>query len=211
MPPSTVEILERESRDFLADVELFLEAECEPTTSETVGCEVSFGRPLNGDDEVLARAEPVEIDLGGGHVFRFAGRIDRIDKVGPASFEIVDYKTGGFWRDKLEGNVRWRASAAARALWACRRGAAARALQEPEGHRRPSTTSRTRAGRSACASLRQRRTRSLRCWATCASRSSSGHSCTRPETRRLQVLRLRRRVRRRAQAQAEGKLAGLQG
>ena len=30
MPPATAEILERESQDFLADVELFLEAECEP-------------------------------------------------------------------------------------------------------------------------------------------------------------------------------------
>ena len=45
--------------------------------------EVSFGRPLDDDEEPLARAEPVEIDLGGGLTFRIAGRIDRIDQVGP--------------------------------------------------------------------------------------------------------------------------------
>ena len=31
-----------------------------------VGLEVSFGRPLDGDDEPLAREAPVEIALGAG-------------------------------------------------------------------------------------------------------------------------------------------------
>ena len=44
----------------------------------------------------------MDIDLGGGLTFRIAGRIDRIDKVG-ASFEVLDYKTGGFWRDNWQG------------------------------------------------------------------------------------------------------------
>ena len=104
MPPATSEILDRESREFLADVELFVEAECDDAGSRTpVGFEVSFGRTLEEDDEPLARAEPVEIDLGQGLTFRIAGRIDRIDKVGPASFEVIDYKTGGFWRDDWAG------------------------------------------------------------------------------------------------------------
>jgi RecB family exonuclease len=108
MPPATDEILERESRDFLADVELFLEGECEQADAEPIGFEVSFGRPLGvpgdgTDEEELARAEPVEIDLGSGLTFRVAGRIDRIDKVGASEFRIVDYKTGGFWRDDWRG------------------------------------------------------------------------------------------------------------
>ncbi|MBA2301124.1 MAG: PD-(D/E)XK nuclease family protein [Acidobacteria bacterium] len=45
----------------------------------------------------------MEIDLGGGLTFRVAGRIDRIDRVGPAQFEVLDYKTGGFWRDDWQG------------------------------------------------------------------------------------------------------------
>ncbi len=44
----------------------------------------------------------MDIDLGGGVTFRIAGRIDRIDKVG-SSFEVLDYKTGRFWRDNWKG------------------------------------------------------------------------------------------------------------
>lgn len=107
MPAATSEILHRESQEFLADVELFFEAECEPTTASTVGIEVSFGRPLDGEEEPLARAEPVEIDLGQGLILRIAGRIDRIDhlgdRAGTSEFEVLDYKTGGFWRDAWTG------------------------------------------------------------------------------------------------------------
>jgi ATP-dependent helicase/nuclease subunit B len=103
MPPATQEILERETRDFLADVELFLEAESERTEGEPIAFEVSFGRPLGEGEEDLARAEPVQIDLGGGLVFRIAGRIDRIDRVRGSEFQVLDYKTGGFWRPDWEG------------------------------------------------------------------------------------------------------------
>jgi ATP-dependent helicase/nuclease subunit B len=102
MPAATIEILERESKDFVADVELFLDAECRNAVSTPIGLEVSFGRPLEDDLEPLARAEPVDIDLGRGLTFRIAGRIDRIDKVGDV-FEVLDYKTGGFWRDNWNG------------------------------------------------------------------------------------------------------------
>ena len=97
-------VRERESQQFLADVELFLEAEeCEASTATPIGFEVSFGRPLDDDAEPLARAEPVDVDLGGGLTFRIAGRIDRIDQVGPDAFEMLDYKTGGFWREDWKG------------------------------------------------------------------------------------------------------------
>jgi RecB family exonuclease len=103
MPPATVEIFERESREFLADVELFVRGEHEGLTSQGVGFEVSFGRPLEGEDtEPLASVEPVSIQLGGGLTFRVAGRIDRINRVGD-QFEVLDYKTGGFWRDDWKG------------------------------------------------------------------------------------------------------------
>jgi RecB family exonuclease len=103
MPPATDEIFERESREFLADVDLFLEGECEDPTREALAFEVSFGRRVDGEVEELARAEPVEISLGRGLKFRIAGRIDRIDRVGPSSFQIVDYKTGGFYRPEWTG------------------------------------------------------------------------------------------------------------
>ena len=103
MPAATPEIFERESKDFLADVELFIEAESNSSASTPVGFEVSFGRPLGASDEPLARPEPVELDLGGGLVLRIAGRMDRIDKVGKTTFEVLDYKTGGYWREGWKG------------------------------------------------------------------------------------------------------------
>jgi ATP-dependent helicase/nuclease subunit B len=104
MPAATAEILERESKEFLADVELFFDAESATSKSTPIGFEVSFGRPLDDDEaEPLARAEPVEVDLGQGITFRIAGRIDRIDQLGDSSFEVLDYKTGGFWRDSWKG------------------------------------------------------------------------------------------------------------
>ena len=104
MPAATMEILERECKDFLADVELFLDAESADSPSTPIGFEVSFGRPLDHDDnEPLARSEPVEVSLGDGLTFRIAGRMDRIDQVGPASFEVIDYKTGGYWPDSWKG------------------------------------------------------------------------------------------------------------
>ena len=104
MPAATPEILDRESRDFLADIDLFLDSECASSTSTPIGFEVSFGRPLGDALEPLARADAVAIDLGKGLTFRIAGRIDRIDQVGPGAFEVIDYKTGGYWRDAGTGS-----------------------------------------------------------------------------------------------------------
>jgi RecB family exonuclease len=103
MPAPTPEILERETKDFLDDAEWFLEGEIADGTTSAVGLEVSFGRPLEDNTEPLARAEPVQIGLGYGITLRIAGRIDRINEVGSATFEVVDYKTGGYWRDNWKG------------------------------------------------------------------------------------------------------------
>jgi RecB family exonuclease len=103
MPPATVEIFERESREFLADIELFVRGEHDGLVGKGIGFEVSFGRPLGPDDaEPLASAAPVAIELGGDLTFRIAGRIDRINRVGDV-FEVLDYKTGGFWRADWQG------------------------------------------------------------------------------------------------------------
>ena len=169
MPAATPEILERETQDFLADVELFLEAEIEDDATDAVGLEVSFGRPLDGDEEPLARAEPVEIGLGAGLTLRIAGRIDRIDEVGAATFEVLDYKTGGFWRDSWKGVFAGGQPPAARALWAGRGRTAQGPPQEAEGRGgrllllQPQGTAA-----SASGSRLPRSRRSRRCWATCA-------------------------------------------
>jgi ATP-dependent helicase/nuclease subunit B len=110
MAAATPEVLERESADFLDDVDLFVDAEINHTQSTPVGFEVSFGRPLRGDTEPLAREDPVEISLGGGQTLRIAGRIDRIDETAAGTYEVLDYKTGKFyapgWGGAFAGGTR---------------------------------------------------------------------------------------------------------
>ncbi|HEY6359446.1 MAG TPA: PD-(D/E)XK nuclease family protein, partial [Vicinamibacterales bacterium] len=68
-----------------------------------VGLEVSFGRELDEEVEALAHAEPIMIPIGDRLALRVGGRIDRIDQVAPGKFEIVDYKTGGYFEDDWRG------------------------------------------------------------------------------------------------------------
>jgi ATP-dependent helicase/nuclease subunit B len=104
MPPASAEIRDRETELLLEDLDLFVNGEAALDASRTpIGFEVSFGRADAVDDEPLAYADPVTIDLGGGRKLRIAGRIDRIDRVGPSTYEIVDYKTGGYWPDDWKG------------------------------------------------------------------------------------------------------------
>jgi ATP-dependent helicase/nuclease subunit B len=110
MPPPSAEVRDRETTLFLEDLALFVEAEAALAQGRTpIGFEVAFGRVGPEDDEPLAQAEPVTIDAG-GLTLRIAGRIDRIDQVGPAEFEIVDYKTGGYyapnWKGTFAGGTR---------------------------------------------------------------------------------------------------------
>jgi ATP-dependent helicase/nuclease subunit B len=104
MPPPSDEVRDRETRLFLDDLTLFVSAEASLDPSHTpVGFEVAFGRADGVDDEPLAQAEPIVVDMGGGVVLRVAGRIDRIDRVASATYELLDYKTGRYWADSWKG------------------------------------------------------------------------------------------------------------
>ena len=63
-----------------------------------------------------------------------SGRIDRIDKVGADSFEVLDYKTGGFWRDNWRGTFRGGRRLQHASVWTCSYRIARGALQESQGH-----------------------------------------------------------------------------
>jgi ATP-dependent helicase/nuclease subunit B len=103
MPPPSLEVREREAPDFLADLDLFLEGEIEIAAARTpVALEVAFGRAGGDDPEPLSMATPVTMTLG-SLTIRVAGRVDRIDELADGSFEILDYKTGGYWPDKWKG------------------------------------------------------------------------------------------------------------
>jgi len=103
-PPSDV-VFDRERTEFLRDVDLFFEFESNRADSEPVAFEVAFGHDPDGE-EPLARAEPLEIPLGEGESFLLRGTIDRIDRLPDGSYEVIDYKTGRYDRDKWRGTFR---------------------------------------------------------------------------------------------------------
>ena len=198
MPPATTEILERETRDFLADVELFLEGESKPPGPSRSASRCRSGVRSDDDEEELAREEPVEIDLGGGLTFRIAGRIDRIDKVGPIGVPGPRLQDRRLLARRLEGDLQRRPSASACALWAGGASSCCGArTRTSEGQRREllllqsQGTSRTCAH---CRSLAGADGRSAR-----RSARADRRRRVRPRRRRegLQVVRLHGRVRRR--------------
>lgn len=79
-PPSDV-VFESERRDILESLDVFLAAE--ENREEEV-------EPLEFEKEFKAE----EIGLGGGHSFLLAGFIDRLDRSGPETYRVIDYKTG---------------------------------------------------------------------------------------------------------------------
>jgi ATP-dependent helicase/nuclease subunit B len=104
IPPPSDEVFARESREFLEDLDAFIEAECEGAHGRhPVAFEVSFGLPPVGDEDRLARAEPVTIELGDDRRLVLHGRIDRINRLDAGEYEVIDYKTGTYWPDNWEG------------------------------------------------------------------------------------------------------------
>ena len=108
MPPPSKEVVAARAREFLADLELFVEAEARPRSTRASRSRSrcrSAGR-LDGQTEPLARREPVvdrprrRAHVPPGRPHR-SHRPDRPD----GSFEVIDYKTGGYW-PTLEGHVR---------------------------------------------------------------------------------------------------------
>ena len=83
IPPPSAAVFESERGDILESMRIFLAAE------EGRGPEVE---PLEFEKEFAAE----EFDLGGGRSFLLRGFIDRLDRTGPASFRILDYKTGSY-------------------------------------------------------------------------------------------------------------------
>jgi hypothetical protein len=105
MPPPSDEVYARERRDFLDDLDAFMAAECEGKHgADPIGFEVGFGlSPDTRSAEPLESEDPLVIDLGNKRRLILHGRIDRINRLAPGQYEVVDYKTGGYWRDAWMG------------------------------------------------------------------------------------------------------------
>ena len=112
IPPPSECVFEQERRDIEQAAAVFLKSEEEREGGgEPLLFEVSFGfakRKGGGaaggtgagasgcGEERLD--EPVVLDFGGGRTLRLAGRIDRVDRVGPGLYRVIDYKTGSYAR-----------------------------------------------------------------------------------------------------------------
>jgi RecB family exonuclease len=83
VPPPSEGIFEKERKDILEALGIFLKVEA--------GREARV-RPLAFEK----RFRGFEIGLGGGRSFMLGGTIDRIDRTGPGTYRIVDYKTGSY-------------------------------------------------------------------------------------------------------------------
>ncbi len=93
--------------EFMHDLELFMTGQRNENGIEGIGFEVGFGtgQYTASEDSIepLSNTEPVAIALRPGRVIRLRGRIDRINQLADGSYEIVDYKTGKFWRPGWKG------------------------------------------------------------------------------------------------------------
>jgi hypothetical protein len=103
LPPPSDEVFAREREDFLHDLELFITEECVRRGVEGIGFEVTFGARSDDSPEDLDDERPVAIPVAGRRQLRLRGRIDRINRLDDGSYEVVDYKTGGFWRSDWGG------------------------------------------------------------------------------------------------------------
>jgi ATP-dependent helicase/nuclease subunit B len=104
LPPPSEDIFARESEEFLYDLELFMAEECARRGAEGVAFEVNFGSSYNDEGaDHLGGPDPLAIRLGAGKRILLRGRIDRINQLEDGSYEVIDYKTGGFWRTDWTG------------------------------------------------------------------------------------------------------------
>lgn len=99
IPPPNELVLAREGEEILRDLQVFLQLTAADTDREPVAFEVSFGLGADEAAEPLSRADPVLVDPGAGLRFPIRGRIDRIDRIAPHAYAIIDYKTGWLWGD----------------------------------------------------------------------------------------------------------------
>jgi len=103
IPPPSEGVLAREIVQLRRDLDFFLKDEVASPERTPVALEVAFGFLDPGNEEPLATADPVPIDLGNGQRILLRGRIDRIDRLADGRYEVIDYKTGGLYRKKYTG------------------------------------------------------------------------------------------------------------
>jgi len=84
IPAPSPHVYEKECEDIRRDVDIFYRQAKE-----------NADQPCYFELELSQDGEPMEVALPGGVRFRMKGFVDRVDRIGPHRYRIIDYKTGG--------------------------------------------------------------------------------------------------------------------
>jgi ATP-dependent helicase/nuclease subunit B len=84
VPPPNSHVFAKECEEIRLDAEIFYRKELGKTD-----------QPIYFELELMTQdGEPMEIELSGGIRFKLKGFVDRVDRIGPHEYRIIDYKTG---------------------------------------------------------------------------------------------------------------------
>ncbi|QNK56451.1 PD-(D/E)XK nuclease family protein [Paenibacillus sp. PAMC21692] len=84
IPAPSSHVFNKEAEELRRDADVFYQVES-----------VNADQPLFFELELKTEdGEPMEVELANGMRFRLKGFIDRIDRIGPHEYRIIDYKTG---------------------------------------------------------------------------------------------------------------------
>jgi len=96
VPPPSAGIFEREKRELMGALRVFLKAEeSRDRPAQPVLLEASFGM-WEKEGEGMEEAAVIPVDRS--RSVKFRGKIDRIDRIRGNTFRVLDYKTGGYDR-----------------------------------------------------------------------------------------------------------------
>lgn len=84
VPAPSSHVLAKECEEIRRDAEIFYHSEIRKTDQPCF-----FELELSTAD-----GEPMEIELADGTRFKLKGFVDRVDRIGPHEYRIIDYKTG---------------------------------------------------------------------------------------------------------------------
>lgn len=100
IPPPSERVYEYERRKIMTALDVFLKVEEDRQAGEQP---FEFEKPFEIDVDVsvpeIRASRRMEDGSGAGRgAFRLKGFIDRVDRLGPDRYKVIDYKTGGFSR-----------------------------------------------------------------------------------------------------------------
>lgn len=104
LPPPSEMVYQKELQEIEDSCLIFLACEEDyGENQEPVYFELTFG-PGENENRDEIKNEPAEFQLPSGDKIKLAGKIDRVDKIKPGTYNIIDYKTGSTYKYTDKGN-----------------------------------------------------------------------------------------------------------